>query len=563
MGEASTPDSLAPRPPRGDRARPNDGAPRPTSLRTPIVAAVIAANVLTFLVLLMIVNSVGRRDRATLAREYTLQLGDHLEDAFDNSGRIRPAALLDWRGWRWFDDAIVAQVPSQDPKGRFSVAGIYLNPLGMAKRRVDFDQQQALKMMREAVDQESAIEGNGQFAVPIGTGLNRDEPWGAVWFQKRRVAVGEPPIAKLLPFFGLTLLAVTAGILMLLRRRVLEPIEQLASVARRIEAGDLAARVHLSTAGNDEMALLASGFNDMAARTEHYNHELEEAVREATEKVRSAEAAAMTQRRLASTGELAAGIAHELNNPLGGLMNAVESLRRSDIPDHRRVEYLELVRGGLERMGETVGRLLRLSPREASVSDVRLGRPLTDALGLVRHRALECGIEVTVSASAQGGVAMPAFEPGTREFLDGLPVVRGAANELGQAFLNLLVNAIDAIVDARESGAPTGGSGRVSISIFEASGVSDGAATGPRICLRFEDDGPGIADEVIDRVVNPFFTTKEQGKGTGLGLAIVHNIVAAHGGVVLLEGRPGLGLRSTIELPLPPESSDSSGGALS
>lgn len=553
MDQASTHDRHgAPRPPIR-------GSGRATSLRTPIVAAVVAANVLTFLALLMIVDSVGRRDRATIAREYTLQLGDHLEDAFDNSGRIRPAALLDWRGWRWFDDVIVAQAPKQDRKGRYVAAGIYLNPLGMAKRRIDFDQQEALQMMREAVDQKSAVEGNRQFAVPIGTGLNRDEPWGAVWFQKRPVSVGEPPIAKLLPFFGLTLLAVTVGILMLLRRRVLEPIEQLARVASRIEAGDLAARVELPHGGTDEMGLLASGFNDMAARTEHYNNELEMAVREATQQARSAEAAAMTQRRLASTGELAAGIAHELNNPLGGLMNAVESLRRKDIPEQRRAEYLELVRGGLERMGETVGRLLRLSPREASLANVLLGRPLTDAIGLVRHRAEECHVELLVSADAQGRDPMPASSPEAREFLGALPTLRGAANELGQAFLNLLVNAIDAIVEAREDGAPTGGAGRITISVFEAKAISDGNLREPRLCLRFEDDGPGIPSDVIDRVVNPFFTTKEQGKGTGLGLAIVHNIVAAHGGVVLLEGRPGIGLRTTIELPLP-AAADSRGG---
>lgn len=552
MGEASTHDRHgAPRPPI-------NGSGRATSLRTPIVAAVVAANILTFLALLIIVDSVGRRDRATIAREYTLQLGDHLEDAFDNSGRIRPAALLDWRGWRWFDDVIVAQAPTQDRKGRYVASGIYLNPLGMAKRRIDFDQQEALGMMREAVDAKSAVEGNRQFAVPIGTGLKRDEPWGAVWFQKRPVSVGEPPIAKLLPFFGLTLLAVTVGILMLLRRRVLEPIEQLARVASRIEAGDLAARVELPRGGTDEMGRLASGFNDMAARTERYNNELEMAVREATEQAKSAEAAAMTQRRLASTGELAAGIAHELNNPLGGLMNAVESLRREDIPEPRRAEYLELVRGGLERMGETVGRLLRLSPREASLSDVQLGRPLVDAIGLVRHRAEECCVQLLVSADAQGGDPMPASSPEAREFLGALPTLRGAANELGQAFLNLLVNAIDAIVEAREAGAPTGGPGQIMISVFEAKPIGDGSQREPRLYLRFEDDGPGIPGDVIDRVVNPFFTTKEQGKGTGLGLAIVHNIVAAHGGVVLLEGRPGLGLRATIELPLP-KATDSSG----
>ena len=194
-------------------------------------------------------------------------------------------------------------------------------------------------------------------------------------------------------------------------------------------------------------------------------------------------------------------------------------------------------------MGETVGRLLRLSPREATLADVALGRPLLDAIGLVRHRAEGAGVELLIERSDERD---DASGPGARALLEALPCVRGSTNELGQAFLNLLVNAVDAIEDARESGAACGGPGRVTV-------VLDGAfdpGTGP-LRLVVIDDGPGIEEELLARVADPFFSTKEQGKGTGLGLAIVHNIVAAHGGRVLLEGRPGVGLRVTIELPRP------------
>jgi signal transduction histidine kinase len=114
-----------------------------------------------------------------------------------------------------------------------------------------------------------------------------------------------------------------------------------------------------------------------------------------------------------------------------------------------------------------------------------------------------------------------------------LPPVRGAANELGQAVLNLLVNALDAL-EARSSG-------EVRIELAEAPGVQ-------RITV--SDDGPGVDEETLARAADPFFTTKEQGRGTGLGLAIVHHVANAHGGRVLLWSRPGRGFRVELELPV-------------
>src|SRR5262249_35837030 len=116
---------------------------------------------------------------------------------------------------------------------------------------------------------------------------------------------------------------------------------------------------------------------------------LEREVARATEKARAAEAAAMTQRRLAATGELAAGVAHEINNPLGGLLNAAESLSRENLPEAKRAQYESLLRNGLERIQATVGRLLRLAPRQAKPQPVALVQPVIDAIALVQHRASE------------------------------------------------------------------------------------------------------------------------------------------------------------------------------
>ena len=514
------------------------------SIRTPIVGAIVLANAVVFLLLLWTFQSAVKRDAEDIGRDYSLQLRTHLSEVVDIFGRIRAQKILDWRGWRRFDDVLVVQEPRRDATGRWRVDGVYLNPLGGSARRTGFDEQDLLGEVAAAMETGEPITDGAKRVLPFGRRPGGGA-WGGVVVWDRPVEFASSASDQLLPLFGATLLVVALGFLVLLRRLVLDPVQRLAGAAQRLEAGDMSARVTLAGERRDELGLLGDRFNEMAARMERYNAELEEAVAEATERVRTAEAAAMTQRRLAATGELAAGIAHELNNPLGGLINAVEALKRPDLKDGRRAEYLELVSGGLTRMGETVGRLLRLSPREATLADVALGRPLRDAIGLVRHRAEGAGIELLLQ---RGGEGKDASGAEARALLEAMPHVRGSTNELGQAFLNLLVNAVDAIVGARENGDPCGGPGRV---IVELDGALD-AAEGP-LRIVVADDGPGIGEELLTRVADPFFTTKEQGKGTGLGLAIVHNIVAAHGGRVLLEGRPGVGLRVTIELPRPGE----------
>ncbi len=526
------------------------------SVRGPIAAAVITANLITFVVLFFVTEFASRADRDALAYNYALLVGDNVINVVDGLGKLRADAVLDWGGWRWFDDVIVAQEPVQRSDGEFEVAGVYLNPLGRRGRGSDFDEQRALRMIWTAVSTSNLII-DSPFGAAAPIGLPGEPPWGAVWFSRSPDDFAVTPTLTVLPFFLVTLALVTLATLVLLRRTVLDPVAELAAVARRLEEGDLSARVggihsRVHSRG-DELGALARGFNDMASRLERYNSDLEEAVSEATEKVRSVEAAAMTQRRLAATGELAAGIAHELNNPLGGLVNAVEALKRDDLAAERRAENLDLVSNGLMRMGETVGRLLRLAPRDARIDTVDLARPLADALGLVRHRAESHRIVLQIEgpgdergedrASPRDPFAPGAFEPyGT------LPAIRGAANELGQAFLNLLVNALDAIEEGRESGAPMGGPGCVTVRLSPfPGGATDSGATGVRVVV--EDDGPGVNEGILARAADAFFTTKEQGKGTGLGLAIVHNVVAAHGGSVLLSSRSGEGFRVQLDLP--------------
>ncbi len=517
------------------------GLPWRRSIRGPIAAAVIAANVLSFAVIAVINERAASLDREAIEYDYSLQLSDHLDAVVDGLGRLRPAEVLDWSGWRYFDDVIVAQAPERRPDGTFDVAGVYLNPLGRAHRPVDFEEDEALAMMALAIESRALVSNSFGAAAPVLT--TSGTAWGAAWFKGAPIEFAASRTRKILPVFLLVLAGVTLSTLVLIRRTVLDPVAGLARAAGRLEAGDLSARARERGRQEDELGGLVRTFNAMAVRLERYNRDLEVAVQEATDRVRSAEAAAMTQRRLAATGELAAGIAHELNNPLGGLANAVEALKREDLPEERRQEYLQLVSGGLQRMGETVGRLLRLSPREATLGEVEVDRPLSDALGLIRHRAEQIGVAVELHLrSEEASGPLDPFLPSSMERLRVLPRLQGAANELGQAFLNLLVNSLDAIEEGRASGRIPRERGRIRLEL--------GLTAGGSLELVFEDDGPGVPAEVLERAADPFFTTKEQGKGTGLGLAMVHNVIAAHGGRVLVSSEEGEGFRVAIEMPL-------------
>ena len=239
----------------------------------------------------------------------------------------------------------------------------------------------------------------------------------------------------------------------------------------------------------------------------------------------------MTQRRLAATGELAAGIAHEINNPLGGMLNALEVLGRPDLDPQTRERYLELVQGGLERIGETVGKVLRLAPRETAVEPLALVGPLGDALGLIQHRADVQRTQIWLEGA--GGTRL-ASDGQALEAWSAMPLVRGQRNELGQAILNLLVNSLDALTDH------SSGEGRIRVGLD---------SEGQWLHLWVADNGPGMDPDLIQRAADLFYTTKATGRGTGLGLAIVHNVVAGHGGEVQLRTPSEGGFLVELRLP--------------
>jgi signal transduction histidine kinase len=491
------------------------------SLRARLFVLVLAINVGVF--------AVGGAFLLQRIDERTRESTDRFADGvvFTVSSMIRPgeelnaARILSWPSWNAIDDALlVSNQLELLPSGRVLPRGVALNPVGTSRREPSFDGTTVLGAIAAAIKSGAPVEGvaDGR-AVPIRVAgvPGAPEAWGGCWYRLRRESALGTLARDLLPWFMVSTLLLVGATFLMLRGLVLEPVEALVEAARRVRAGDLSARVGATRAG-PELAELSRSFDAMVARVEGQQRELDAEVARQTAQARTAEAAALLQRRLASMGELAAGIAHEINNPLGGLINATEALRRADLPPAKRAQYLDLVQDGLERIRLTVRQLLRFTPREATPSSLLVSDVARDALALVRHRAERAGVELELVVAPHE------------------PAIEGLRNELGQALLNLLANALDALESAPRTGDP-----RVGVRI---------EARGGELVVAVQDNGPGMSEELLPKAADLFFTTKEVGKGTGLGLGIVHAIARKHRGRLSLSSTPGTGFRAELALPL-------------
>ena len=346
--------------------------------------------------------------------------------------------------------------------------------------------------------------------------------WGGYYLQLHRppgavLALADTPASQSLL---LILLLLVPGLVFLfgftwrlISKRLLEPVEDLGVVARRAGRGDYSGRLVLPPDRRDEVARVMIGFNRMLGLVEEYRDEMEDKVQEATDEIERKNRELMLGQRLAATGTLASGIAHEINNPLGGMLNVVRRLERDDLTPEQRRRYIDILEEGIQRIGEIVKKVLAVSPRKTTPTPLKLAEAIGRSIDLVQHRAIRKGVTIDCEIAAS------------------LPTVLGESNEIGQVFLNLLINAVDA---CEEKG------GEVLVRA---------RADSEHVFIEIEDDGIGMAPEVAERAFDMFFTTKEAGEGTGLGLGTVHSLVQAHGGSLDLQTSPGEGTTVCVRLP--------------
>lgn len=261
------------------------------------------------------------------------------------------------------------------------------------------------------------------------------------------------------------------------------------------------------------------------------NASLYEEVQRSYDELKRSQHLLVRQEKLASLGRLAAGLAHELNNPLSSVAGFAEGLRRrvagAEITSRAGLaeaqEYLDMIQAEVSRAATIVRRLLDFArQREPAFGLVDLQRVVEEAVSLVQRQASLANQQIVVASFPDSGL------------------IKGDFQMLQQVFINLLTNALDAIE----------GGGEIGIAARLLDKAEDPACDRQRVAVVVSDNGSGIAPEDLAKVFDPFFTTKEVGKGTGLGLAISQSIVEQHGGTIDVRSA-GLGKGTVVTVVLP------------
>jgi two-component system, NtrC family, sensor kinase len=312
-----------------------------------------------------------------------------------------------------------------------------------------------------------------------------------------RNAVGLP-----LTTTGLILILFVVGAL-LVNRKVIKPLVKLERATEKIGRGDFGPIIH-STRIESEVDRLIIAFNRMVEELEARQEQI------------------IHSRKIASLGTLVSGVAHELNNPINNIILTIDSLVGGrKITNERRAALLEDILSQAIRASGIVKNLLDFSRAETTtMKDV-------DVAKLLQETCQITGNQITLNKIRREQHIDPH-----------LPLLHGNRQGLQQVFLNLIINAVQAM--------PEGGD-------LTVSAVQD---KNKRILVTVRDTGQGIAAEHLPHIFDPFFTTKEVGQGTGLGLSVSYGIIKKHGGRITVESSPGKGSTFTVTLPTTGESID-------
>lgn len=340
-------------------------------------------------------------------------------------------------------------------------------------------------------------------------------------------------------FGGLFIMMISFSLCIILYKFVSKPVSLLDEGMRRISRGELDYVIEIDS--GDEMGVLAKTYNSMAKdlktykeNMENWTRALEEEVQKKTAEIVKAHDQLINAEKLASLGRMAAGVAHELNSPLTGIVTFAHLMLKRMPPDNKQdVEDLEVIIEQAERCSKIIKSLLGFSRKATSEKAlVSINALIESTIAMVRNQAKFHNIKFNLTLD------------------DAIPSVAADPNQMQQVFLNLLINAADAMNER----------GQVSITTGLAGDAPEGGTPWFKkghpqdekkyIEIEFTDTGPGIPEEHLGRIFEPFFTTKPVGKGTGLGLAVSYGIIKKHGGNIIVRSEVGKGATFLIRLPV-------------
>ena len=305
--------------------------------------------------------------------------------------------------------------------------------------------------------------------------------------------------------------ALVAGLVLV--QGIRKPLRQLTAAAEAVAGGNFEHRVPVES--RDELGALATSFNRMSEEIRAWNQELQQRVETRTAELKEAQEQLLQSRKLGAMAALGAGVAHEINNPLTGVVGLTQLLlAKKDRLDEKTVRSLTSIEREALRIRDIVERLAALA--QESVADAQRLDP----------------VEVVAAAADEHAPRLAASKIEIeRAFASGVPAVLGNASQLRLAIGQLVDNSLRAM--------PDGGKLKIAVRSIE----------NELVAIDVEDTGRGIAPEVIDKIFEPFFTTKDHWRGAGLGLASVHRIVEAHRGRIRVSSKLGAGTTMTVTLP--------------
>ena len=362
--------------------------------------------------------------------------------------------------------------------------------------------------------QERSSDGR-QLLVGYDFGIGRDDAPTAEWITLVRHDAAHlfAPIRNLWNWVVLVAIAVTLGVLVLsmLISRLSTPIEEMAAVAEKVAGGNFDVRVRRWS--SDEVGTLARAFNKMI-----------EDLKKQREQLFTAQTSLMHADKMETVGRIAAGVAHEVKNPLTVITMGLDYLS-TGFPHHAD-ENVPTVLGEMRESALRADTIIRgLLDFSASsrwdVSEEDLNSAIEQSLRLVRHDLVRNRITVDKNLG------------------ENLPPLKLNRNKMEQVFINLFINAAHAMPDG----------GTLSVRTYvQHSSVGNGATedTVEAVVAEVADTGTGIPQEILTKIFEPFFTTKPPGVGTGLGMCVVKNIVELHGGTITMANRPEGGAKATI-----------------
>ncbi len=321
-----------------------------------------------------------------------------------------------------------------------------------------------------------------------------------------------------------------ASFLMLFtRREIKKPLHKLIQASIAVASGDKNMRLEIKSNQLDDMRMVSSAFNEMldnlqAATTEleNWSQQLEYKVQKKSEELGTAQSELMHIERLASLGKLSSSVAHEINNPLSGILVYTKLVHKllsnPDITNDKKevmLKHLKMIESETKRCGDIVKGLLDFSKKDQEdFEPVHLHEILLETHDLMAHQIKIASINLVIDFTAKSDM------------------IYCSPNQIKQACVAMLVNAREAVTENGEILVKTSNPDKDTIK-FEIS-----------------DNGIGIPPEAIPHIFEPFFSTKQEARGIGLGLPIVHGIIQSHNGKIQVKSEPGLGTTISLFLPL-------------